>query len=63
MQQDAEKRGAIEALAAKYSPGDAAGRLAEIDKTFERLCLVEIAIEHMTGKQAIELAGAKTDNS
>lgn len=50
-----EKRAAIEELAARYSPDHEEGRLREIEKTFDRLCLVEIAIDHMTGKQAIEL--------
>lgn len=50
-----EKRRAIEQLAEKYAPGDEAGRLREIDRAFSRLCMVEIVVDHMTGKQAIEL--------
>lgn len=52
---DAEKRVAIELLAAKYSPEQAEGRQREIEQTFSRLCMVELAIEHLTGKAAIEL--------
>lgn len=58
---ETEKRAAIEELAARYSPDHEEGRLREIEKTFDRLCLVEISIDHMTGKQAIELAREKQD--
>lgn len=54
-----EKRCALEILAAKYSPDHEQGRLQEIDKQFRQVCLVELAIEHMTGKEAIELVRAK----
>lgn len=50
-----EKRRAIELLAEKYAPEDEAGRLREIDRNFFRLCMVEIVVDHMTGKQAVEL--------
>jgi len=51
-----EKRKALELLAVRYdSPIDE--RLEkEIESQLERVCLVEIAIEHLTGKQSIELA-------
>jgi uncharacterized protein len=52
---DDEKRSALEKLAAKYSPDHEQGRLREIDKQFSQVCLVELAIEHITGKEAIEL--------
>lgn len=54
-----EKRTAFETLAAKYSPDDEQGRLQEIDKLFDQTCLVEIEIDHMTGKEAIELVKKK----
>ena len=50
-----EKRNALEVLAAKYSPDYEQGRLQEIDQQFQQVCLIELAIEHMTGKEAIEL--------
>ena len=50
-----EKRTALEKLAAKYSPEQETGRLREIDRLFERTCMVEIVIEHITGKEAVEL--------
>lgn len=50
-----EKRHAIEVLAAKYSPNQQEGRLKEIDQAFNRLCMIELNIEHISGKEAIEL--------
>lgn len=58
LEDDGEKRRAIETLAGRYMPDDAAGRTAEIEKEFKRLCMLELAIEHMTGKEAIELVRA-----
>ena len=51
LEEEAEKRSAIEKLAAKYTPDDEAGRL------------VEIAIEHLSGKEAIEFVKAKQKQS
>lgn len=59
LQDEAEKRNAIEKLAAKYTPDDEAGRLSEIDKEFKALCMVEIVIDHLSGKEAIEFVKAK----
>lgn len=56
---EAEKRTAFEALAAKYTPDDAAGRKNEIEKNFARTLIVEITVQHITGKEAIELARQK----
>lgn len=52
---DNAKRHALMCLAEKYSPGylDQAG--GEIDGDWKRVCVVELAIEHMTGKAALEL--------
>ncbi len=50
-----EKRSALEKLAAKYSPDQEEGRMKEIDSLFEQVCMVEISIDQMTGKEAIEL--------
>lgn len=55
-----EKRTALEKLAAKYSPEQETGRLREIDRLFERTCMVEIVIEHITGKEAVELVDIKS---
>ena len=53
---DAEKLRAIEILAEKYSPQLAEGRKKEIEDNFSRMCMIELNIEHMTGKEAKELA-------
>ena len=55
-----EKRTALEKLAAKYSPEQETGRHREIDRLFERTCMVEIVIEHITGKEAVELVDIKS---
>lgn len=59
LEEEKEKRTAIEILAAKYSPNNESGRLQEINTAFKRLCLIELSIEHMTGKEAKELVNAK----
>lgn len=52
-----EIRQAIEKLAVKYYPEDSeTHRNQEISREWKALCLIELSIEHMTGKQAIELA-------
>ena len=50
-----EKRAALEILSDKYCPADMAARDTEIDGSFDRVRLVMIEVEHLTGKQAIEL--------
>lgn len=50
-----EKRNAIELLAEKYSPAYEEGRKKEIDDLFDKLVMVEIDIEHMTGKESLGL--------
>ncbi len=57
---DLEKRHAMEALAARFIPGDEKGRLAEIDKCYQDFLILALDVEEMTGKKAMELV--KTDN-
>ena len=57
MQEGEEIRDAIEKLALKYAPQDTdEHRTDAIRREYAALCMVKIGIEHMTGKQAIELA-------
>ena len=57
---DGEKRAAIEKLARKYVPNDTAeGMEAAIQRDWAPLCMLEMTIDHMTGKEAIELVKAK----
>lgn len=54
--QEAEIQSAIEKLAIKYYPDDSKdNRDLAIRKEYKALCMVKIQIEHMTGKEAIEL--------
>lgn len=59
LEDEPEKRAALEKLAARYSPEQAEGRLEEIDKLFLQVRMVELTIEHITGKEAIELVRRK----
>lgn len=60
MEDEQEKRQAIEALALKYAPGDTAeGRRAAIDKDWAPLCMLDMTVEHLSGKEATELVRAK----
>lgn len=53
---DEEKRSAVEILARKYAPEDCAeNRAAVIDREWESLCMLEMVVEHLSGKVAIEL--------
>ena len=55
-----EKRRAIELLARRYAPEDTpANRDAAIDRDFAPLCMLELSIEHLSGKEAIELVKAR----
>ena len=59
LEDETEKRGALEKLAARYSPDHQEGRLQEIDSQIGKVCMVEITVDHMTGKEAIELVREK----
>lgn len=50
-----EKRAAIEALSDKYVHRGDAERDREIDRFFPSLCMLEMKIEHLSGKRAVEL--------
>jgi hypothetical protein len=57
---DAMKRHALELLARKYSPGLEAEGAAVIRDEWKNVSIVEIVIEHVTGKEAIELVKKKS---
>ena len=46
-------------LATKYSPDFTEGIPAEIDACIKNMAIMELDIEHMTGKEAIELVNMK----
>ena len=54
-----EIRSAIEKLAVKYYSNDSKdNRDSAIEKEYKAMCMVKIHIEHMSGKEAIELIKA-----
>ena len=53
--EDSERQAPLEYLVDKYTPDFVQERQEEIKRDWNRLCLVEVDIEHMTGKEAIEL--------
>ena len=60
LESDDEKLKAINALALKYNPNDSEqSRNMTINREYNRLCIIELSIEHMTGKEAIELVNKK----
>ena len=57
LEDEAQKRAAIELLARRYFPQDSAeNRRRAIEREWTGLCMLEMDIEHMSGKEAIELA-------
>ncbi len=51
-----KKRSAMEKLAVKYAPNDSAVRRDHaIEREWKSLCVLEMSIEQITGKEAIEL--------
>lgn len=58
-----EIKSAINALAIKYSPNDTEeNRQQVIAREWKPLCMFVLEIEHLTGKEAIELVRAKSCN-
>ena len=55
----AEKRAALTRLGLKYEPGMEDHVREHVDGSFARTALIAIEIEHLTGKQAIELARSR----
>jgi nitroimidazol reductase NimA-like FMN-containing flavoprotein (pyridoxamine 5'-phosphate oxidase superfamily) len=53
--EDNERRYALECLVEKYSPDYIEEGQREIDRDWDRVCVVEVKIEHMTGKAAKEI--------
>ena len=55
-----EKRRAIELLALKYAPEDGPEAWQQaIDREWKPLCMLEMALDHVTGKEAKELRKKK----
>ena len=56
---DGEKKNALECLVEKYSPDYIAEGQSAIERDWNRVCVAEVKIEHMTGKAAIEMINNK----
>ena len=52
---------AISALGARYWPGHEEERDREIKAEFDALCMFEMTVDHMTGKEAIEYVTARKE--
>lgn len=60
IENEIEKKSVLEILAIRFAPGqDEKLRAQLIEKDLQHVCIIELAIEHMTGKEAIELVKAK----
>ncbi len=60
LEDEQEKRKAIEKLAIKYAPKDSPeNRREAIDREWEPLCMLEMTVEHLSGKEGRELAKAR----
>ncbi len=54
-----EKVQALRLLGRRYSPGDEPGLQREIDKSLDHVLLLRLNIDHLSGKEAIELVRAR----
>ena len=54
-----EKVQALRLLGRRYSPGDEPGLQHEIDKSLDHVLILRLDIDHLSGKQAIELLQAR----
>lgn len=59
IEDDEEKMRTIRMLTELYNPGDEEGFKHEVKKDFSHMCMICFEIEHMTGKEAIELTRPK----
>lgn len=56
---DSDRQHALESLVEKYSPSYIKEGQQEIEREWDRVCLIEVKIQHMTGKAAIEIVNSK----
>ena len=60
LEDPAEVRAALEKLALRYAPEDSeAHRAAVVEKELPTVTMVEVAVEHLSGKEAIELVRSR----
>lgn len=61
LEDEQEKYDAIRALAERYNPGEEEEFKHEMAKDFSRTLLLKFKIEHLSGKEAIELVRQKAE--
>lgn len=54
-----EKLRTVRLLGNRYNPGDDEALKHEIEKSAKAMCMIEFTIEHLTGKESIELVRIK----
>lgn len=59
VEDDVEKLSAARLLSERYNPGDEEGFQKELEKGFACMLAIRFDIEHLTGKEAIELVRKK----
>lgn len=59
IESEEERMYAASLLGAKYNPDDEARLQKELEKGFSYMLILRLDIEHLTGKEAIELVGRK----
>lgn len=55
LEDDNEKMQAVRRLGNRYNPNDEEALRQELAKSYKGMCMIELDVEHMTGKEAIEL--------
>ncbi len=63
LKDDNEKRRALESLVARFSPGYLLEGQQEIERDLHRTCIIEVKIEHLTGKAAKDIADTNEGSS
>lgn len=58
-----DKLATAKALGRKYNPGDEEGLKRELEKSFAHMLMLKFHIDHLTGKEAIELVAHKKHHS
>ena len=59
VENEAEKMEIIKLLGKRYNPNDEEGLAKEIESGFSRMLAIRFDIEHLTGKEAVELMKAR----
>lgn len=59
LENDKERIEALQLLGRRFNPNDEDGLQKEINKSLDHVLIMVMEIEHLTGKEAIELVRAK----